>query len=203
MNKICSFPEVLADLLNIFVNFFVYPEQEFCEMVYRGRLDSEIEALGQQAGLPLKTKFQALAPSYEEWVLLYNRCFLGVEKPFALPVESIYKAWTEDETFQVPFKNQKGYLMGDSALHVQHILESFGLDIPPEYNMMPDHLVILLDLLTFLLNQNLETEAQQLIQDHFDWLPDLQKAIKELPVNGEIYIEVLEVLINILDGFLD
>ena len=202
MNKICSSPEALQDLLPILANFFIYPEEEFCEEVYQGKVDLLVEELSQKAGVPVKSSLKEIAPTYEAWIASYNHCFLGVEKPFAPPVESVYKAWTEDETFQVPFKNQKGYLMGDSALHVQHILDAFGLDIPPEYNMMPDHLVILLDLLAFLIGNSLEEEARQLIKDHFDWLPDLQATISKLPVNGEIYIEVLDMLINVLNGFI-
>ncbi len=195
--------QALQELLQVLASFFIFPEEEFCEKVYQGSVDILVEELSQKAGFPLKSNFKEVALSYDEWVAAYNRCFLGVEKPFAPPIESVYKSWTQDESFQIPFKNQKGYLMGDSALHVQHILSSFGLEIPSEYAMMPDHLIILLELLAFLIDNGLGKEARQFGRDHFDWLADLQAAIAELPVNGHIFIMVLKELENILQAFVE
>ncbi|AFL99836.1 MULTISPECIES: molecular chaperone [Desulfitobacterium] len=202
MNNTCPSPQALQDLLRLFAEFFAFPDEDFCEAVRGGSVDLQVKELSQRAGVPIESELEKDALSYEEWVTSYNRCFLGVQKPFAPPIESIYKPWTTDESFQVPFKNQKGYLMGDSAQHVQHILKSFGLEIPQEYTMMPDHLVILLELLAFLVGSGFEKEAKQLCQDHFDWLPDLQKAIEELPANGRIFIAALRELEDILQAFM-
>ncbi|NLJ72160.1 MAG: molecular chaperone TorD family protein [Syntrophomonadaceae bacterium] len=199
----CPSPQALCDLLELFIGFFIFPEKELYEEINQGNIDLLIKELSQKAGLPIKSEFQAIPLNYAGWIDSYNRCFLGVEKPFAPPVESVYKVWTQDESFQLPFKNQKGYLMGDSAQHIQHILDYFGLVVPAEYSLMPDHLIILLELLIFLLDNNLEKEAKQLCIDHFDWLPDLQMAIANLATDGEIYIYALEILGKIIKGFVN
>lgn len=195
--------QALQNLLRLFAEFFAFPDEEFCEAVRKGSVDLQVMELSEEAGWPIESEFKREALLYEEWVTSYNRCFLGVEKPFAPPIESIYKPWTTDESFQVPFKRQKGYLMGDSAQHVQHILKSFGLEIPQEYHMMPDHLIILLEVLAFLVGGGFVNEAEQFCQDHFDWLPDLQKAIEELPVDGRVFITALKKLESLIQAFMN
>ena len=193
--------QAFEDLLMLFADFFAFPDQEFWAHVQTGAIDQEIMELSGLAGVPVETDLKSVVPTYEEWITAYNHCFLGTQKPFAPPIESIYKQWTVDESFQVPFKHQKGYLMGDCAQHVRHILDSFGLEIPVEYHMMPDHLIILLELLAFLLRSGFPQEAQQFIRDHLDWLPDLRRAIEDLPVDGKLYLEVLVALEKVLQTF--
>ncbi|CDX04082.1 TorA maturation chaperone TorD [Desulfitobacterium sp. LBE] len=203
MNNTCASRQALQNLLQLLAEFFTFPDEEFCAAVRKGLVDLQVKELSQGAGLPRESEFKQDALTYEEWVTAYNHCFLGVQKPFAPPIESLYKPWTGDESFQVSFKAQKGYLMGDSAHHVQHILKSFGLEIPPEYTMMPDHLIILLELLAFLVGGGFEKEAKQFCRDHFDWLPDLQKAIEALPVNGRLFMAALAELEGLLQAFLN
>lgn len=202
MHDIGASQQALQNLLKLFAELFAFPDKDFCEAVRKGIVDSQVMELSQEAGLPIESELKKDALPYEEWVTAYNRCFLGIEKPFAPPIESIYKPWTTDESFQVSFKNQKGYLMGDSAQHVQHILKSFGLEIPQEYHMMPDHLIILLELLAFLVGSGFEDEAKQFCQDHFDWLPDLQKAIEKLPADGRIFNAALKKLESLVQAFM-
>jgi len=201
MNNKVGSQQALQELLRVFADLFTFPDRDFCLRVSNGSVDEQIKELSKEVGFPIETDFQKEAQTYEEWITCYNRCFLGTQKPFAPPIESVYKKWTTDETFQVPYKNQKGYLMGDSALHVEHILKSFGLEIPVEFSMMPDHLIILLELLAFLLDNGLINEAQQFCRDHLDWLPHLREAIEELPVNGGLYSTALIALERVLQAF--
>ncbi|AGA68767.1 putative component of anaerobic dehydrogenase [Desulfitobacterium dichloroeliminans LMG P-21439] len=193
--------QAFYDLFSVFAEFFTFPDQEFCESVRSGQVDQQISELSQKVGYPIASELKKDAPTYEEWVALYNHCFLGARKPFAPPIESIYKQWTLDGSYQVPFKHQKGYLMGDSAQHVRHLLQAFELELPIEYNMMPDHLSILLELLAFLVGNGFVKEAQQFCQDHLDWLPDLYKALADLPVDSSIYLAVLNELEKALQIF--
>lgn len=201
MSNTCGSQQALQDLLRLFAELFRFPDEEFCAMVSTGSLDQQIHELSERAGFSLETNMKNDALTHQDWVTAYNHCFLGTQKPFAPPIESIYKKWTTDKSFQVPFKNQKGYLMGDSAQHVQHIIKSFGLEIPVEFHMMPDHLVILLEILAFLIASGLTEEAQQFAHDHLDWLTDLRKAIEELPANGQIFVTALIALERVLQEF--
>lgn len=175
--------QAYSSLIMIFAELFKYPQQENYNELLSGELDEQIKKLSSLAGYPITTNFKNEIGSYNELVQAYNDCFLGVNPPFAPPVESVYKVWTTDDSFKVPHKNQKGYLLGDSALHIRHIVQELGLEIPIEYEMMPDHLTILLELFSYLNEQGLMEEAEQFKRDHLDWLPDLFDSINKVKSN--------------------
>lgn len=198
MNNTLERNKALQNLIMIFAEFFKFPEKDFFEEIKRGEIDEQIGAFSQLAGYSIPTCFRKEIDTYEQLVASFNVCFLGVEKPFAPPIESVYKQWTTDESYQVPFRQQKGYLMGDSAHHVRHILKAFNLEIPVEYEMMPDHLTIILEVLSYLIGHGFLQEARQFKEDHLDWLPDLQKALDQLEKGNCIYSYVLKELRNSL-----
>lgn len=175
--------QAYSNLIMIFAELFKYPEKENYEELFSGELDEQIKQLSHLAGCPVVTNFKDQIGTYEGMIQAFNDCFLGVTTPFAPPVESVYKVWTTDDSFQVPYKNQKGHLLGDSALHVRHIVKELGLEIPVEYEMMPDHLTILLELFSYLNEQGLTEDAEQFKRDHLDWLPDLAEAITKVKLN--------------------
>lgn len=187
------------NLFMTFAELFKYPEEKLYDELISGEIDNEIKNYGLAAGQPLITNFKENTGMYDELVQSFNECFLGIKKPFAPPVESVYKVWTTDDSYQVPFKNQKGHLLGDSALHVQHIIDALGLEIPPEYKMTPDHLTILLELYAYFHGQGLLEEARQFKQDHLDWLPDLYDSLSKVNENQpykDIVLSLIEILNN-------
>ena len=182
--------EAYSSLLMLFAELFKYPEKSNYDELYSGETDEQIKQLSLSAGHPIVTNFKEITGTYEELITSFNNSFLGVSTPFAPPVESVYKAWTTDDSFQVPHKNQKGYLLGDSALHVRHIIQTLGLEIPPEYEMTPDHLTILLELFCYLNGRGLLAEAEQFKQDHLDWLPDLHHSLSNIQ-NNQPYKDIV------------
>ncbi|NMA69010.1 MAG: molecular chaperone TorD family protein [Desulfitobacterium sp.] len=194
----------LPEILLIYAQAFSFPQKDFYEEINSGKLDREFKELWENANLPQldsSEPWMERVPPYEEWIRIYNEAFLGAKKPLAPPIESLYKPWTVDESFQVPFKHQKGYLMGDSAQHILHITKTLGWEIPVEYQMMPDHLSILLEILARFLANGWWSEGKQFIQDHLDWLPDWCKELEELPVETEVYRKLaqdLEYLLAII-----
>ncbi len=190
--------QAYSSLLMIFAELFKFPEENFYKELQSGELDEQIKQLSHSAGYPIVTNFKEQTGTYENLVQTYNNCFLGVTTPFASPVESIYKVWTTDDSFQVPHKNQKGYLLGDPALHIRHIIKALGLEIPAEYEMTPDHLTILLELFSYLHGQGLLAEAEQFNKDHLDWLPDLYQALSKVEGN-QPYKDIVQKLSEFLE----
>ena len=124
--------------------------------------------------------FQQSLPTLEALKLFYLRCFIGIGKQSALPVESIYKKWTHDPTARLPIAGSTGYLMGDPALHARYLLDHYQLQIPPDYRMMPDHLLLLLELLAYLLENRPPEESRTFLNQHFDWLDSFDKALETI-----------------------
>ncbi|MGI6450531.1 MAG: TorD/DmsD family molecular chaperone [Desulfitobacteriia bacterium] len=186
-----------AGLLELLADLYKFPDEELYADLESGLIDVQIRELSRAAGREVLSTLQPALGSYQELLASYNDCFLGVKAASVPPVESVYKVWTTDESYQVPFKKRKGYLMGDSALHIKHILNSLNLEIPPEYELMPDHLTILLELYAFFLRRGFLKEARQFREDHLDWLPDFYAALKQEKPK-EFYTLLTAVLIKVL-----
>lgn len=186
-----------AELMQLFAELFKFPSKAFHGDIKNGFFDAEVAKLSFSAGIPITTDFEARTNSLEELIQSFNSCFLGKGSPFAPPIESVYKIWTTDQSYQSPHKNQKGHLMSDSALHIKYILETLGLKIPKEYEMMPDHLAILLEVYAFLYLKDMDKESADFLNDHLDWLTDFSKALQQ--INGaDFYLYAVAQLQEIL-----
>jgi TorA maturation chaperone TorD len=170
-----------AELFGLLSAFWQPPDESFWNNLADGSVDAEISKFAAQANF---TNWQPSAPTFQEKLpelsaiqFFYLRCFIGIGKQSVLPVESIYKKWTADPSVRLPIAGSTGYLMGDSALHVQYLLDQYGLGVPPDYRMMPDHLVLLLELFAVLLEKRPSQEAQLFLSQHLDWLTPFEQAI--------------------------
>ena len=70
--------------------------------------------------------------------------------------------------------------MGDPALHARYLLDHYQLQVPPDYRMMPDHLLLLLELLAYLLENRPPEESRTFLNQHFDWLDSFGKAVEAI-----------------------
>lgn len=172
--------DAAAEIFTILAELFKYPDEVLLQQIGDGSVDDALENLFAQAGYLLpRPSLQQHAMVHSDLRRMYTSCFLGVEKPCAVPVESVYKVWTTDPSAQIGISSSKGYLMGDSALHILHLLEHFGLEAPSEYAQIPDHLAILLELLAYCLQHRTAEETATFLADHFDWLGDLKAALAQ------------------------
>jgi TorA maturation chaperone TorD len=189
--------EPLRQLCLALAEFYRFPDQQFYQELTGGEWTETIEELRRKAGLT--GRMPAISPDLTFSALKqeYIRCFIGVGVPAAPPIESIYKVWTVDPSAQVVFARQKGYLMGDSALHIRHLLRSFGLELPAELAYQPDHLAVLLELLVYFLEKLEFNHTVEYLKDHFDWLPDFYKRLSEIKAN-ELYLGVTSLLMECL-----
>jgi TorA maturation chaperone TorD len=171
-----------AAVFQILAECFKRPQEQFVTQLRTGQVDQELRNLTVLAGYTVESiDFACLAKELSLMAADYDRCLAGIFPPFVLPVESLYKRWTEDPSAQVAIASSKGYLWGDSALHIQYLLVELQLKIPEEYAQMPDHLALLLELLAYMLTMRPRAECQDFLTDHFDWLTDLAEAVRQFP----------------------
>lgn len=123
----------------------------------------------------------------------YDRLFSenGGEK--ILLVESYYKPWTRDPSCLLPFARERGFLMGDSAIHLLDLFRYYGLEIDKTFQGMPDHLVIELEFLSYLYKKKDEEAVKCFILDHLDWIPLLRDELKKTHPHP-FYLSSLEIL---------
>ncbi len=108
-------------------------------------------------------------------------------------VESFYKPWTQDSLCPLPFAKEKGYLMGDSALHLMALYQHCGLEVSAPFQGMPDHLVLELEFLSFLYSHATDQEVSCVIRDHFDWIPHLKEECEKAQAHP-FYLKNIEIL---------
>ena len=173
-----------AELFGLLSAFWQPPDELFWHNLADGSVDEELANFSQLAGfspaLPEKALFQQTLPTLDALKLFYLRCFIGIGRQSTLPVESIYKKWTEDPSARLPIAGSTGYLMGDPALHARYLLDHYQLQVPPDYRMMPDHLLLLLELLAYLLENRPPEESRTFLNQHFDWLDSFGKAVEAI-----------------------
>lgn len=109
------------------------------------------------------------------------------------PIESIYKVWTTDPSCEMPFADEKGYLLSDWAQHMQYILEQIGKEIPEEYQSMPDFIGFELELMSILVEKDLQNRQKLFLEQHLDWIPDMRKEAEKHQIS-EFYREVIKLL---------
>jgi TorA maturation chaperone TorD len=191
--------EAMAEIFNTLAEFYKHPDQDFYRQLTRGLIEQELKVLFRDANLSrLSWDWQAELPEYAQLKREYLRCLVGGSEPCALPVESVYKIWTNDSTCQTPIAKQKGYLMGDAAVHIRHILAGLGMELPPEYKNTPDHLTILLELLAYLVVHREPQEVNLYLREHFDWLPDFYSRLVEIHAHP-VYRKVTDLVIYCIE----
>jgi len=191
--------EAIEEIYLILAEFFKYPTEEFFKDVSNGTIDSLLKELVVQAGyqtpnIQLTVSFNSLAEMQQS----YMKCFMGVVKPYAPPIESVYKVWTSDPTAELSIARSKGYIFGDSALHINHLFEEYHLEVPEEYAKIPDHLTILLEFLAFMIKEGTNEHTHQLLVDHFDWLDDFKESLLKVE-DSHFYVRVTDFIRKMLE----
>ncbi|MEX1337851.1 molecular chaperone TorD family protein [Hydrogenibacillus schlegelii] len=176
-----------AELYRFFAEFFKPPEEGFYQEITSPRFPEELSRWFQEAGYSATTSapnLRELWSSFGEFAEDYRRAVSGAIHPYAPPVESIYKPWTEDPGAEVPMAGQRGYFYGDPAVHMRHLYDELGITLPPEYASIPDHLTLELEFLAFLFEAGEAEAARLFIREHLDWLGDFRAELETTPRGG-------------------
>lgn len=168
-------------MITLFAELYKYPDETFTVDVMSGIVEDEMDKGFLSCSLTDSTKIdlQLLIKNDNTLQKQYMRAFSGLNKPFSPPVESLYKPWSDDPNAPTKLVNKKGYYMGDSALHMKHLLDHNGFEIPEEFKLMPDHLVIELEFYAFLITED-QHAAMTFYEEHLDWISDFEKELNKI-----------------------
>ena len=136
-------------------------------------LQTAFTTIGYQIPLAYYHDWKESAGTHSELMQRYFNSFFYPNENRVVPVESIYRQWTFDETAQVPFAKEKGYLMSDAALHMKALYSQMGLTIPQEYQSTPDHLCLELEFAALLLTEEKLDWYKIFVKDHLTWIGEL------------------------------
>ena len=135
-------------------------------------------------------------PSYDEKRAFAARHFTGGLPESAVPVESLYTAWSNG-SLPSPFSKAGGMYQGDAARYLRDLVERLGLEVPPQFAACPDHLALELDLLAVLLRSGLQSEARTFLAERFAWLTAYRMRLLALKDDASFYIGLVDVLMGI------
>jgi putative dimethyl sulfoxide reductase chaperone len=182
----------------LLASLFYPPDQGLVKQIYQRTLYSFFEKYIQSWGGKEDLLEGFLMAGASENLLgdlkdEYDRLFSGVsEEPISL-VESFYKPWTQDPHCPLPFASKRGFLMGDSALHLLEIYRLCGLEVSEGFKGCPDHIAMELEFLSYLYQWATDIEIKRFIEDHLDWIPFLKEEFKQFHPHP-FYVSTLEVL---------
>jgi TorA maturation chaperone TorD len=176
---------ILCDAFAQLSEFFKEPTAEFVADVESGRLRSffedvfaalEIDAAALEG---LSVKGDVYAKLKED----YRKLFIGPLPPYILPVESVYKRWSNDPDCKLSIAAEKGYLMGDPAMDMIKRYQADGVVIPDKYSSMPDHVALELEYMAYLCRNGNVERQRAFYATHLCWMDDLAKDIKKSDIS--------------------
>jgi len=161
-------------------------------------LEAQIRSWGEDPGIlngfPAQDSPEMLLKDLEEE---YDRLFSDTGTERVPLVESFYKPWTSDPHCLLPFAAEKGFVMGDSAIHLSTLYQHCGLEAAEPLRGMPDHLILELEFLAYLYQGAGDREVKMFIEHHLDWIPSLKENCARVHAHP-----VYRSLIDILDLFI-
>lgn len=192
--------EDLQKIIYIFAEVYKYPDQAYYDEVYSRQVDEELSGLFSKIKLIIEPQFKEQCPSLEELQSQFMDLFSGIKQPSAPPIESVYKVWTTDPSAKISIAKSKGYLMGDAALHMQHLYKQYQVEVPSGYENMPDHLTLQLEFLAYLHEGDNSEAIKQFIIEHLDWLDDFINELEKLDDSG-FYLYATRILQTFLQNY--
>jgi len=182
----------------LLASFFYPPDQELLKQIHERTLWTLFEKYfepvgGQKDILRGFLKEEGSENLLQDLLDEYDRLFSGLSKESTSLVESFYKRWTEDPRCSLPFASERGYLMGDSALHLLEIYRQCGLEIYEAFKGCPDHIGMELEFLSYLYQWATDVESKMFIEDHLNWIPLLKEELHHRDPHP-FYVSALEVL---------
>lgn len=135
-------------------------------------------------------------PTYDEKRRFAARHFTGGLPESAVPVESLYTAWSNG-SLSSPFPKAEGMYQGDSARYLRDLVERMGMKVPPEFSAYPDHLALELDLIAVMLRSGCAKEAAHFVLERFSWLGAYRMRLLELADDALFYVGLVDVLLGV------
>jgi TorA maturation chaperone TorD len=181
---------------SLFAEGLAPPSREWVRAWNAGEVLSELrhifEISGFLSGLSLLERLPNRL-SLKETAKQYAACFVIPGPQRILPVESVYKRWTVRSGSTLSMSGEKGYLMGDSAVHMKWLYDSLHLELPTEFESIPDHLLLLLEFASLLEQTGNFEFKHSFAREHLDWLEVL---VAEAATKGwtGLYMEWLRLI---------
>jgi len=182
----------------ILSSLFCPPDQRMVEQLNQGHLHAFFKSYFQSWAVEIEI-LKGFSTQGPPQILLrdlkeeHHRLFSDTGDERISLVESYYKPWSQDPHCSLPFAKEKGFLMGDSAIHLSALFQHCGVEVAEPFKGMPDHILIELEFLSYLYQEAGDEEIKRFIKDHLDWIPFLKESFEKARAQP-FYISLIEIL---------
>jgi len=160
-----------ARLYGLLSECYKHPDEQFLADVSDGQLEGELAAAIEPLGVEIEqgvdeTLVPETAAAFDnEYIALFE----AFETPYAPAVESPYKEWYEGPA-------SGGLLDGPPAEEMEERYATLDIETPDAY--LSDHLALLLEYASLLVEAGTPEQHRTFVADHFDWLPAFRELVE-------------------------
>lgn len=173
-----------ADLYALLSRCFQRPDDDFVAAVRTGAFETTLQAHLD----PFAVDVDAPPEEPDDLWTAYMRTFEAYEGAYAPPVESVYEEWWDG--------NERELLSGPPAREMQRRYDAADITHPSPYPA--DHLALLLEYGSVLLEEDAVEAYLIFHEEHFDWIGAFRGRIAETG-DEPFYSWAVETLATVLD----
>ena len=177
-----------AGLYAALASCFQHPGDDLVAAVQDGTLEATINA----GAVSLPTASLEDVPPVEDVSTVrreYLRTFEAFDGEYAPPAESAYEEWWDG--------TERGILSGPPASDMKRRYEVLDAEVPPEYPA--DHISLLLEYASLLLDAGQYDEYARFHAAHFDWIPAFRERVEETS-ESTFYLWAVRTLEEVVDA---
>lgn len=134
-------------------------------------------------------------PSYDEARTFAARHFTGGLPDSAVPVESLYAAWSSDASSFFP--GREGLYVSDVALYMADMFAATGFTPQDGLAAYPDHLANELAFAAHLLHADQPGNARMFLLERTEWLTRYRKRLVEIEGDTSFFLALVDLIIGI------
>ncbi|MCL9813295.1 TorD/DmsD family molecular chaperone [Natranaeroarchaeum aerophilus] len=175
-----------AELYAALASCFQHPDEDFLAAIRDGTLETTFGT-----GPTALSTVEAVPPVEDLATLRheYLRTFEAFEGEYAPPAESAYEQWWDG--------TERGILSGPPASDMKGRYEALEAEVPPEYPA--DHISLLLEYASLLLDAEQYQEYARFHGAHFDWIPAFRERVEETS-DSAFYLWAVRTLDAVVDA---
>jgi len=165
------------DLHVLLATGFRHPDEQFSAALETGEFEAELQSLASELDASLAISVVPPVERSDGLTTAYIDLFEGGRQPYAPPVESPYRVWYD--------RDEGGLMNGPSAAEMRQRYRALDVSVPDAYSA--DHIALLLEYGSLLLEADEREAYRSFVRTHFEWVPALRRATDTAAASAPVY----------------
>jgi TorA maturation chaperone TorD len=170
-----------------------YPDQQLRSDVASGAFARELSDIAAEAALDPGVPFEPPVDGDRDLTGDYVALFEAAQTPYAPPAESPYKPWYGDRS--------GGLMEGPPAAEMEERYRAIDATVPRAYP--PDHVALLLEYGSYLLEAGEHQAYRTFVATHLDWIPAFRRLTATAAAEAPFYRWIVALTAATLEAIRD